>query len=484
LRSLARSVLEGTAILTVSGVAVKALALLTTPILTSLLTPAAYGASAYVQTLAAIGAMLALMGMDMAYARYYPGAEGGQPQNVERFCWRLALANAIAVGIILLGAWHLVIANYYDVSRTLAWPLAASVVLSVAVAMAQTRLRLRGAYRRTAVAIVVSGLCGAILTVLLALVWRRDEWALLVGAVGGVAISLVTLGMPGCRALLTPSTLAIERRREIVFLGLAGAVTAPLYWVVSSSDRWFLGYFRDESDVGIYSVAYTVASLSLILNGAINQVWFPEATKVYQRSPETSRQELGELWERLVIGLWVMWLAVASGGGDLLRLLTHQSFHSGAAVVPWLAGGVFFYGVASLANTGLWIAGTMKWAAYCWAAGGIINLLLNVFLVPIGGMLGAAISQCATYLTIAVAVGLISWRLYPLDVRWLRLGAVGLGGTLAGGLMSIPWHENPAASLLMKSPFAALTSWTMAWTIAPVWCKQIADSVWRVVRAK
>jgi O-antigen/teichoic acid export membrane protein len=471
--SLSRSVFEGTAILSISGIAVRALAILTTPVLTALLLPAAYGVSAYVQTLASMGAVVALMGIDMAYARYYLDTEGGQSRSVERFCWRVALGNAIAVAFVLYAAWHLVVAKYFGVAPNLGWLLAVSIVLSVAVAMAHTRIRLRGGYRRMAVAIFVSGLCGALITLVLAWLWRQDVWALLIGAIAGVTVSLLMLGMPGFGALLTPANLGSDRRREIVLLGLAGAATAPMYWLVSSSDRWFLGYFRDESHVGIYSVAYSLASLSLILNSAVTQVWFPEAIKAHQRSPETSANELGELWERLVAGLWVMWLAVASLGGDTLRLLTHHNFHSGAAIIPWLAGGVFFYGVSSLANTGLWISGKMKWAAYFWMLGGILNFLLNLFLIPIGGMLGAAISQCISYLSIAVGIGLMSWRLYPLDVRWLRLGTVGLGATLAGVVMSIPWHANPFVSLVIKSPFVVIVSWTMAWLIAPGWCKRL-----------
>ena len=471
--SVSRSVFESTAILSISGIAVRTLSIVTTPVLTALLLPAAYGVSAYVQTLASIGSVVALMGIDMAYARYYFDAEDGQAQRVERFCWRVALGNAIAIACVLYAAWHLVVAKYFGVPPNLGWYLVASIVLSVTVAMAQTRIRLQGGYRRMAIAIFVSGICGTMITIALAWSWRWDVWALLIGAIAGVLMNLLILGMPGFRTLLAPANIESERRREIVLLGLAGAVTAPLYWLISSSDRLFLGYFRDASHVGIYSVAFSVASLSLFLNSAITQVWFPEATKAHQRSPETAANELGELWERLVVGLGVVWLVVASMGGDMLRLLTNHNYHSGAAIIPWLAGGVFFYGVASLANTGLWIAEKMKWAAYIWILGGILSVFLNMLSIPIAGMRGAAASQCISYLSIAVGIGLISWRLYPLVVRWRRLGAVGMGGALAGVVMSIPWHSNSLVSLIIKSPFIVIVSWSMAWLIAPGWCKRL-----------
>ena len=105
--SLSRSVFESTSILSISGIAVRSLAILTTPVLTALLLPAAYGVSAYVQTLASIGSVLALMGIDMAYARFYFDAEGGQSQKVERFCWRMywAMPLRLHVSFTLHGIW-------------------------------------------------------------------------------------------------------------------------------------------------------------------------------------------------------------------------------------------------------------------------------------------------------------------------------------------------------------------------------------------
>src|SRR4029079_9182028 len=103
----------------------------------------------------------------------------------------------------------------------------------------------------------------------------------------------------------------------------------------------------------------------------------------------------------------------------------------------------------------------------------ILIVVLNLILVPIAGMLGAAVSQCIAYLCIAVGIGVISHRLYPLDVRWLKLGMMGLGGTLAGMVMSLPWHANPFLSLAIKSPFIVMISWSMAWQIAPDWCKRL-----------
>jgi O-antigen/teichoic acid export membrane protein len=467
--SLSRSVLSGTALLSFSGIAGRSLSFISAPILTALLAPTAYGAAAYVQTLASVGAVIALFGIDMAYARYYFDLQAGKPEEIERFCWRVSLGGCAIVSVLLYLAWRFVVAKHFGVPPGLGLFVAAGVAISVVYTMTQTRARLRGGYRRMAVSSLVGAVLGVTTSILIAWLWRRDEWAILIGAIAGVLISVLMLGMPGFSSLSISSKIETAKRREVILLGLAGAVTAPMYWLISSSDRWFLGYYRDQSQVGIYSVAFSVAGLGLMLNSAITQVWIPEAMRVHQTNPQTAPQQLGELWERLVAGLLLMWLAVASAGGDVLRLMTHANYHSGAGAIPLLAAGVTFYGISSLSNTGLLIGNRMNYAAYLWAAGGIFSLILNHALVPGHGMLGAALTQCLTYLAIACATTILSWRVFPLGIQWLKLGAIVTAVFLIGSVMTFAWNGSPITSLALKFPVGLITSFLVFRFIAPSW---------------
>lgn len=477
--SLIRSVLGGSAFISLAGVVARCFGLISMPVLTALLSPDSYGAATYVQSLVSIGSVIALMGIDMAYARYYFDPSGGYKKGVERFCWRISLFNATVVTIVLYALWHLVIVQRFQVTESVGRFLLVGIILSVASVMAQTRIRLKGGYRRMAISIVFAGSCSIVLSLAVAWLWHRDAWALLAGAISGGIITLIILGMPSPLELIRRSSFPVAERTEILKLGLAGTVSAPMYWLISSSDRWFLGYFQDQATVGIYSVAFVIASIGLMLNGAIVQVWFPEAIKVHTLRPETAPEELGELWEKLVALLGLMWLAVSSSGGDLLRLLSNERYHAGSIIVPWLAGGVFFYGVSHLANTGLLIANRMHWVAWIWFFAGGISLLLNYMLIPWLGMLGASIGQCASYLVIACCVVVFAWRIYPLSVNWRKLLVLGMSLTIAGMSMSFSWHISPLASLLMKLPLGLIISAVIFWNMAPEWnnkmCKHISS---------
>ena len=65
--------------------------------------------------------------------------------------------------------------------------------------------------------------------------------------------------------------------------------------------------------------------------------------------------------------------------------------------VPFIAGGVFFFGVLQLANATLLLAQTPRYATRWWLAGGLACAALNFMQVPALGGVGAAIAQCACF---------------------------------------------------------------------------------------
>jgi O-antigen/teichoic acid export membrane protein len=467
--SLAKQVIGGAAVVTVAGAGARLLAILTVPILSPLLGPAPYGVAALVGTVVALASVLALLGIDMAYARFYLQEVELQRGAVERFCWRFAFAGSLIAALVVGCGWYWVGDRWLVEHRSVAAYSAIGIVLAVAAAMATTRIRLMGNYRRIAFALFVASVVSSGLSVGLAILWRGDEWALLFGTVAGAVITLLMLGLPNRSILSQPSQLPPATKRAVVSLGLAGSVTAPMYWVISSADRWFIGEYRSTADIGIYSMAASVAMLGLMLNSSLTLSWFPEASRAYGEKGRAALPSLGRLWSRLVVGLAVVWLMVTAAGGDILRLLAAPAFHPGAQYIPWLAGGVFFYGLASMANTALLLESKMRFAAYGWIAGALVCVGLNFVWVPHLGALGAAMAQCVSYGLIAVCILFVSHRVLPITIPIFPLGLTLLIISGTGVVMAPAWVVNPAASLVFKLPVGLLVSAIILRVIAPDW---------------
>ncbi len=471
-RSLARAVIGGTGLIAAAGAINRVFSLITAPILTVALGPVPYGVVALLGTVTSLGSLFALSGVDMSYSRFYFSESPGQGQAVERFCWRFALAVSLLVSVVSLAAWWCW-SGRIGLPASLAWMAAAGIFFGSLNTMAMTRQRLREGYLRIAVGVVAMGATGAVLSIFLALYWRKDAWSLLLGGLAGLFVCILVSGLPAPADVARPSGIPRERRWEVLRLGIAGAAMAPLYWLMNSADRWTIGLLVGQDAVGVYAFAAGMGQLGILLNSAITYSWFPEMSRAYEASRQEAPASIGRMWGRLAASLMVAWVAVTAAGGDAIRLLADPRFYGGAVYVPWLAGGVFFYGVASLANTGLILRKDLRPAVGWWTAGAALDVGLTFLLVARYGAGGAAVAVCTSFALIAAGVMWSSQRRFPLPVPWRRLAATSFVALSSGILMSSPWAVSPFRSLLWKMPAGLAVAGILLWGMAPDWVSRL-----------
>jgi O-antigen/teichoic acid export membrane protein len=426
---------------------------------------------ALVGTATSLASTFSLLGIDMAYVRFYFSETNATGHAVETFCWRFAVISSVAVGVLSIYLWQILLGKPYN-SFPIALMVGLTIILFVTNTMSQTGARLREKYRRIGFAIIVSGISATLTTIGLAMLWRADEWPLLIGFAFGMVMNLVIMGVPKGNSLIKPLGLTSKEKWSIIELGLPGLVTGTMYWILSSSDRWFLKHYWGEQAVGIYSFAYNVAIIGIIVNTAMVLTWFPESIRAYEKDSEGASAVLGEIWGGLALLLCLVWLMVASLGGDAILFLADSRFHSGTAYVPWIAGGVYFYGMAQLANTGLLISKNMKPAAQLWLIGSILNLISNYFVIRAWGAYGAAIINCLSFGFIYFGVMWKSMRHYKLNLAWGKLLVAAVIILICGVLMGPSWHSYPLVSICLKLPICFGISLCLTWLTVPSWVRQ------------
>ncbi len=472
IRSLTRTMVKGVGVMVTTGVIARLFSLVSAPILTRLVGPSPYGILALIGTVSSLAASVALVGIDLAYARYFFAGRGDHSSAVESFCWRFALGLGLLFSMTAgIGWWRLIPSA--SVHRDLALMAGLTTMAAVTSVMATTRQRIRGAYARIAMATLAGTGVGILVSLLLARFWRPDSWAMLSGTLVGSILSLGILGLPRGQFLLQKSTLDSRERRGLLGLGLASMATAPMFWVINSADRWFLGLWVGAGAVGVYAFSASLGLSGMMINSAITTAWFPEVSREFEHSGECAPRNIARLWARLAGLHMVTWLAVTAAGGDLVRWLADSRFHGGANLIPWIAGGVFFSGLADLANTGLFLKKDLKPTALWWAAGATFNVAANSLVIRSFGPMGAVIVNCLTFALIA---GGMIWsaqsRLY-LPLPWGRLGVAALVALVAGNFLALPWSESAWRSLLLKFPVGILTGGLLGWVLAPDWMRRI-----------
>jgi O-antigen/teichoic acid export membrane protein len=469
-------VLGASAVVTLASLALRALSLFTSPITTRLFSTEAYGVAAAVGTGTTIFSLLAVAGTDIAYSRCGLSPEFG-PGEVERLFWRIGLVLAAIASALAGLAWALGLAHWLKVGIGFAGALAVTVGVTALNSLSMLRRRLTGGYVRIAASILVSGIATIVFVIACGKVWRRDAWPLVIASALGPAIQVCIQGVPSLRTLLSPSRIDWATAIRLLRIGLPGLATMPGYWVVASSDRWFLAGLAGADAAGVYSIAFNLAMMGQIVNNAIVLVWYPEVSRLVSSSDEANaKSEIGRVWAQLVTMLAVVALAVATAGGDALYLMTPTSFHGGARLIPIIAAGGFFYAIYHVANTGLYVSENMAPVAAWWVLGSITSILLNVLAVPRLGAMASALALFSSFFMISVGTMYSSQRRWPLAIPWARLGGSLAFIFFSGLVLCRPWHHKPLLSLVAKLPVGVMVAAISLQLVAPRWWAKLLPS--------
>jgi len=228
------------------------------------------------------------------------------------------------------------------------------------------------------------------------------------------------------------------------------------YWVITLSDRYVIGYFLGVASVGIYSAAYNIGSITSIFMSPISLILFPTISNLYENN------KIEELRTHLKYSLkFYLMFAIPSLFGltvlskSLLATLTTSEFLSAYLVVPIVALGVILYDCRAVFLTVLMLLKRTKTIGLIISIAALFNLILNIILIPIIGILGAAISTLMTFFICTIFFGILSFKELPFDID--------LKFILKSIIASIPmafvvWKLNPygAVDILIAVGIAAV----------------------------
>jgi O-antigen/teichoic acid export membrane protein len=449
---MTRRILGGAGLITIAQLVGKLASMPASPYLTARVPPEGYGIASLAGSAAGLGAVLAIMGLDVGYSRYAVDPTLGDPRAAERLCWRLSLGASLVTGLLAGAAVAAAGIEPSPASRALIGAIVAvSTPLGVATAMGGAFRRARAQYGRLALSLLLGSLAVVGANLVLVAFWRRDEWALFAGSLFGAAIAVAIVGAP-LGEIVRPSGLTRAKAREIVLLGIAATVTAPAYWVITSADRWFLASFWSEASTGVYGFGWQVGQIAGMVTTGVAATWLPEVSRAMGEGGEAARERIGRLWEEVAALYLVVWVAVTAAGGDIVRIFSAPPFHRSAAVVPFIAGGAVLNGFVQLGLTGYVLARRLGSSVPLWALGAGLSVALNCALAPRFEIVGAAAANAGAFLVMAVVVNVRAQRLFPLPVRWGRVAAVAAISLASGGLGALRYAERPLVDMAIKLP--------------------------------
>ncbi len=428
------------AIYGLGSIVARILGVLLLPLYTRYLSPSDYG---LIETLVALSAVLTALvaqAMKSAFFRFYfDSAELERRLLVVRtaFWYVMAASTAVLITGIALSrqiSWLLFHTQHHA-------GLVVAMFIGLWAAMNYEQMTSLFRVEQRSNAYVVATLANVAITiaatVVLVVVFDRGPLGVLVGNFTGTLAVYVALLLYSRHALGLQFSRALYRSMNR--FGLPLVPSAVALWLTNFSDRFFLVKLTDAHEVGLYSIGVRVASAIVLLLTAFRLAW-----PAFAYSIEDDREARRTYSFVLTYVVFVCcWLALALGllAPWILHVITTRPFYGAQNVVAPLAFGVAAFAGYVVVQIG---TGRARRTRANWIVTGVaavLNIALNVALIPPYGRMGAAIATVASYTLLFVAMAWRAHAVFPVPYQWRRVATVGLAAvalTVAGKVLHAP----------------------------------------------
>ncbi len=209
-----------------------------------------------------------------------------------------------------------------------------------------------------------------------------------------------------------------QKWREMVTFSLPLVPSSIAVFFSLYIDRISIRYFMSLSDVGVYGIGFRVASIMLLLVLGVQASLTPLIYRHYKESE--TRAEIARSFRYFLLMAFGLYIFISAHAREIISLVTPTSYHEAWRVIPILClsiliGNLYIFapGLAIAKKTGI-IAGLNLAAA-------AVNALLNVILIPLWGIVGAAAATFLSSLLCFACHMFFSQRLYRVPHQWIRL---------------------------------------------------------------
>ncbi len=167
----------------------------------------------------------------------------------------------------------------------------------------------------------------------------------------------------------------------------------------SQVDILMLGWLREPSEVGIYRVVVIGSSIVLFGLSAANMVLGPMITSSYQQRDIAKLQRIVTLSARGSLFYAIpVFIVLFFFSGPLLSIFFGEEFYAGRSALVLLSAAQFINVALGSVGVILIMTGNEKYNVLAVSISASINTILNLLLIPIWGLMGAAVASSISIL--------------------------------------------------------------------------------------
>jgi O-antigen/teichoic acid export membrane protein len=244
------------------------------------------------------------------------------------------------------------------------------------------------------------------------------------------------------------------------------AIIAVLGLIHFKIDTLLLSFFKPPSEVGIYALAYKILEVIVIIPAILSTNLLPVLTKLISAGDELGFKNAVEKTSvTLVLIATVITVLVFPLAPWLITFIAQPDFLAAAAVLRVLVIAAFFVFITTLFAQALISTKKQKLLINGYIGAVVINIVLNLIVIPRFSYMGAAYVTLLTELLLLVYTVVLTENHLNTNIRWRSFIKIMIGGLVAVpvvGFLSTVFLPSPivfhAAPKLAQATLLFLTA--------------------------
>lgn len=276
--------------------------------------------------------------------------------------------------------------------------------------------------------------------------------------------------------------------RSYFAYGMPICLSLLLGYTLSQGDLYLIGYFMGSESVGYYNAGYNLSNRTIeVLFIWIAMAVTPVAvTTLETQGLEKSRKVLSDYASILLLLVAPAATGIALVAQDAGFILGEDVRTEAVKIIPWIAlSGLMNGCITYYIHRAYMLSKRTGMYAVAMIAPVILNIVLNLILIPKFGLTGAVIATVCAYALALVTTYILARKLYPLPAPVRSIAEIGLAcAVMAAGVLSLPFDPETLGpvTLFIKAAVGMVIYAAVIITINAAGCRDFGRDMLQKLR--
>jgi O-antigen/teichoic acid export membrane protein len=204
---------------------------------------------------------------------------------------------------------------------------------------------------------------------------------------------------------------------------------SPLVWSelgylgLNYVDRYFIQFYLGSLSLGLYTAGYNLATyVTEVFMYSINYAMTPIYMNIFvNKGEEETKVFFAKTFRYFILIIVPVAFGFMALGGDLLAFLASKKYAGANVILPYIIIGQLIHSLATILNSGLFIKKKTHIVTMIVLVSCLLNIGVNIVLIPKFGILGAALATLISYTFYTIVITYYAFKEFSFSIDYQHI---------------------------------------------------------------